>query len=290
MNVFAFLVHRVTPSFLYCVDKLMADDRTLIIVHVDKKAEISEFLGMQSESLIFIEDREDVCWGGFEMILATLRLMREAQKYEFNYFTLLSGDDIPIVKADFINDFFDSAKKEFIAFQNERQKPVCPDKRVRYEYASFNFKKNRALKDVISIVLERGLQRLGFMQNRYFRYLPTLYKGSQWFSLSSGVVKYIFEYIDENPEYPVAFERSLCSDEIFFHTIIGNSKFKESITDSVESAIPLKALRYIDWSTGPDLPRTLDESDFQKIGESRAFFARKMATSITVECLKENFG
>ena len=48
-------------------------------------------------------------------------------------------------------------------------------------------------------------------------------------------------------------------------------------------------LRYIDWDSGPDYPRTLDESDFDKMKQSGMLFARKMNTDITVDILEKHF-
>ncbi|EPJ5820036.1 beta-1,6-N-acetylglucosaminyltransferase, partial [Klebsiella pneumoniae] len=40
------------------------------------------------------------------------------------------------------------------------------------------------------------------------------------------------------------------------------------------------ALRYTDWTTGPQYPRLLDSSDLEKINNTFCFFARKINDSI----------
>ena len=48
-----------------------------------------------------------------------------------------------------------------------------------------------------------------------------------------------------------------------------NSPFKEKVIND--------DIRYIDWTTGPEYPRTLTLDDFTKVRESNALFARKFS-------------
>ncbi len=42
------------------------------------------------------------------------------------------------------------------------------------------------------------------------------------------------------------------------------------------------SLRYIDWETGPEFPKLLDNSDFKKLMNSNALFARKINPSLSL--------
>ena len=48
-------------------------------------------------------------------------------------------------------------------------------------------------------------------------------------------------------------------------------------------------IRYIEWNSGPDFPKTLDENDFNKMKSSDMFFARKLEKDISLEKLKKFF-
>lgn len=121
------------------------------------------------------------------------------------------------------------------------------------------------------------------------------YKGTQWFGITNELKKYILNYINENEKYLRAFEPSYCSDEVFFHTIIFNSKFKENIYDynkkmnSNTSNICFNALRYIDWRSGAEYPRILDESDFNKIKDSNCLFGRKFDENLNLLLYENEF-
>lgn len=61
---------------------------------------------------------------------------------------------------------------------------------------------------------------------------------------------------------------TLASDEIFFQTILVNSKYLKSISN--------KNLRYVDWELrNGSSPAFLDLSDYDKIILSEKIFARK---------------
>ena len=95
---------------------------------------------------------------------------------------------------------------------------------------------------------------------------------------------YLFT-IENNKWYEDAFKKSLCGDEVFFQTIIMNSKFKNRIYRLNEVDDNHMALRYIDWKTGPEYPRLLDENDFEKIKEDKnsdCIFARKFNENLDI--------
>ena len=127
-------------------------------------------------------------------------------------------------------------------------------------------------------------------KNNLYELLPKLYKGTQWFGITSELRDYIIEYLQDNEWYIKAFKNSLCGDEIFFHTIIYNSKFRENIyQDYDKSNICYQALRYIDWKTGPDYPRILNENDFEKIKDTECIFARKFDENLDLDLYRKTF-
>jgi len=88
-------------------------------IHVDKKVDITEFLRLipRYANIIFLKNsqRIQVYWGGYSQVIATLNLLKVAQKCGeyFDRFCLLSGSDFPIKKISYIKSAFDT-KEEFI--------------------------------------------------------------------------------------------------------------------------------------------------------------------------------
>ena len=96
-----------------------------------------------------------------------------------------------------------------------------------------------------------------------------------------STIKYILEYISDNPWFLDIFEKSICGDEVFFHTIIKTNS-KVIVFDNPNYGH--KALRYIDWTSGPEYPKILNEEDSVNMKKSNYLFARKVH-----EKSKDNF-
>ena len=121
-------------------------------------------------------------------------------------------------------------------------------------------------------------------------HLPKLYKGSQWFTLTDKTIQYVFNYINTNPTYLKSFKKSLCCDEVFFQTIIFNNQdLKEKIYGLDSNLLDCEmGGRYIDWITGPDFPKILDESDLNRTYKSQLLFSRKYKENIPLSTLEKN--
>jgi hypothetical protein len=291
-NVYAFVVHKYTVCFEYSVSKLLTDKRSLILIHVDQSSCLSlfEILANKDKRIVILKNRFYTKWGSFALVEATIELMRVARKFNYRYFSLLSGDDIVVASSRKINDFFFDSKLEYIAFQNLRKFPVNPDVRVFYKYGRYNFCKSKKINVLMLRMIEKLAHILDLRKISNFRELPVLYKGSQWFSISNEAVFLILQYIHLHDEYINAFELSICSDEIFFHTIIMIYKDYLFLNLTEEINIPQKALRYIDWYSGPNFPKNLNVSDFDNIKASGCLFARKACNDITYQQFVCGFG
>lgn len=65
---------------------------------------------------------------------------------------------------------------------------------------------------------------------------------------------------------------SLCADEIYKQTILCKYAADTIFYDEYGNTTDL---RYVDWSEGEDHPKTLDDTDYEKIMSSGKLFARK---------------
>lgn len=285
--IYGIICHRVTTALQVLIDELSKSPNSIILIHVDKKSDINQFKKeLNNKSIIYISDRVDVRWGSFTQIEATLNLLHEAKKYDFKYFSLLSGDDICVKPISQIEEFLSKSNQEYIG----HDKFTDPTPRLKNIYSfNFLFKKSssKSFTEKVLLKLISVSFKIGLFKNNFYQDLPKLYKGTNWFTLTYDSISYIDNYLDKNKNYINAFKKSFCGDEVFFHTIIYNSPFKEKINLNYDLSPPMMALRYIDWKTGPDYPRTLDKSDFKRISSSNALFARKMSPDLTLKELNE---
>ena len=288
MNIcYGIITHKNTNILKNTIDLLHKDNK--IILHVDKKSNIDNFKEY-SKKVDIIEDRVNVQWGMYSQIECTLSILKNAMKYKFDYICILSGDDMPLKSSGEIKKFFyNNNGKEFIGIdKNINYKSL--EGRVKFEHKGYHYKKNKNIVEKVAAKVQKKLSLQ--KKNNNFTLLPKLYKGPNWFCISYECCKYILEYLENNRWYEEAFKGSLCGDEVFFQTIIMNSKFKDRIYKINQVDDNHMALRYIDWKSGPDFPRILDETDFGRIKQlenSDCIFARKFNENLDIKNYNNEF-
>ncbi len=286
---YCIITHKNTPILRELINSSKDNINIYIYIYIDGKIDLKIFDEyMNLHNVKFIQNRKEIKWGHISQVEVTIALLKEAIKKEFDYLFLLSGDCLPIKNNQQIDSFLiQNQGKEFIARDiNMPQKKI--DERVIYNYPDSAYKKTKNLYMKLILKSNQILYKIGLFKNKEAKNLPKLYKGTNWFGITNDLVKYILDYLDENPNYLKSFKYSICADELFFHTIVYNSKFKNNIYEPKDkSNICFQALRYIDWKTGPDYPRTLDESDFIKLKNTECIFARKFNEKLDLEKYKK---
>lgn len=258
-----------------------------IYLHVDKKSNIEDFKEY-NDKVFFVEDRQSVSWGNFSLTNLQLKFVKDLCNKGYDYICLNSGECLPLKSNNYIKEFFTKNKgKEFIGIEKDYDRKVLEEK-IKFSYPNYYFKKNNNIFERIIIKIQRKSNL--FPKNKLYNKLPKLYKGVNWFCITSDLSKYIVEYLEENSWYEEAFKKSFCSDEIFFQTIVMNSKYKDNIYNyETEINDNFMALRYIDWKTGPEYPKVLDESDFSKIKKTDCIFGRKFSEQLDIKKYEEYF-
>lgn len=276
----------MTNPLRFLITTLCKNTDSLILIHVDQKSELLPFWDEFSNftQVQFIQNRINVLWGSYSQIEATLELLKTAQDYNYKYFTLLSGDDIPLQNISKFHHYLEENAYEYLDLDKNPDCKIEP--RIKFKYDNAFFNKHRTPQEQRRCKWQRKLFKLGFKRND-LKSLPKLYKGSQWFTLSHHAINYIFQYLELHPNYIIPFKTSLCGDELFFHTILFNSELFTQI--KTKNRMSESYIRYIDWDNGPDFPRTLSEVDFDQMKASGMFFARKLQYDTPLEILKHNF-
>lgn len=267
------LAHAHEVQLARLVDRLREGDAT-VFIHVDGKndplfARMSERYARSSDVRL-VHERVRVNRGGFSQVAATLRLMEavEASGRDFDHVSLLSAQDYPIKSPAQISAFLERHRgRQFIEAND-----IGPN---FWRLKCFNFfgehPKNRTLPIRILDNLLRRPQML-LLRRRNFRGLK-LYKGSTWFTLTGECLRYVLGYVRSHPEYVADFRYSYCPDESFFHTLVLNSPFSESVIND--------DLTWIDWEHAVlGSPRELTTEDLPTLLASGDLFARKFDLTI----------
>ena len=259
------LCHKSPEHVIRLISRLR-DEGVFFVVHIDKKAGSSvsdvlrDFAARAPD--VVLARRVRCYWGSFSIVQATINCVDAAlsSKRPFDYAMLLSGQDYPIKSLGEIKQFLTANKgREFVeTFRLDQPNKWTTHGQYynamnRVQYYTFFFIRSRHF-------------HLEFKRRFPFNWSP--YGGSQWWCLTHECVRYVQQFMLTNPSFVRYFKRVFIPDETMFQTVVANSPFAKRIFGS--------DLRYVDWvNPNPNYPRTLDESDFDKIAGSTNLIARK---------------
>ena len=256
------------------------DERFEIYIHIDKKSVINEGIIETIRSLPqvkLVSRKYKVNWGGINHLKCILHLAEEALKSkELQTFHLISGHDYPIKDCSYFIDFF--KKKGNNNYLSHFEMPLKQwanggmDRLEFYNlYDVMDAKKYRHY--IFKFV---KLQSKLNIKRSISKKIPKLYGGETWWSLSWDTLNYVLNYSKQNTFFLKRLQHSFCSEEIYFQTVIMNSKYAvKTINDS---------LRYIDWdSRNGNLPANLDLNDLENLKNTNKLFARKFDFPVSNE-------
>lgn len=261
-----------------------------IYIHLDKKSRISEGELIKLKNNIQVKHvsrKYNVNWGGFNHLKSILHLCEIAMKSkDVFYFHLISGHDFPIKGLKAFKGFFLNNKESQYIDIFDMPSPGWSGNggmnRLEYFnlYDFFNAKIDKQHVSILRLLIIQ--KKLGFKRS-YPSKMPKLYGGSTWWSLSRECLSFVLNYTKNNKGILNRFKFTLCSEEFYFPTVIMNSPFSSKVERS--------NLRYIDWnSRNGNYPAILDETDYEKLRTSEAFFARKFEPTLSdalMEKIKE---
>jgi hypothetical protein len=276
MNVaYLILVHR-NPRLLERVIQRLSSDESLFFVHIDQKATLQDFTSTRRSGVFLCEPRLPIYWGEFSQVDATLQLMRQAltSPPKPDYLVFMQGSDYPLRSSSYIQAFLERHQgSEFMSLVR-MPAPGYPFSKIdKLRYPS-----DKPLRRFAS----RVLAKLHLASRDHRKYLGELkpYAGDACWALSRGACQYIVDFADRNPHLGEYFRNTLTCDEVFFHTIIGNSPFRARVR---------RNLLYRDWSIPGDHPAFLNDAHIRvfeenatvwvedQFGAGEALFARKFS-------------
>jgi hypothetical protein len=204
------------------IGKLSSKDCTFFI-HIDQKSSMSEFSRIVGENVVFSEKRIPVYWAEFSGVQAILMLLRQAVEWapDYDYFVLLSGSDYPLRSSKYIHAFLEENRgAEFMNIVK------VPNEAAGKPISRINTLRLPSNKPVGRMAL-RALAKLGLAQRDYRKYLGSLepYAGNTWWALTRDACQYILGFVERNQHVEKYFQTVFAPEEVFFHTILGNSEF-----------------------------------------------------------------
>lgn len=246
-------------------------------IHIDEKSKL-EPNGLNKKNVHILGNRTKIYWGGYSIVEASIKLLVEAYKSKNDYYILLSGCDYPIKSNEYIKSFLN--RQTDTNFINVAKMPLNAKSFSRLENY-FIEGGNRIAKWNIKGLLIFGFNMIA-RKSGFKRQLPKeysafdLYAGSQWWGFTSDFVEYLLNFITNNPTFTNYYKNTYIPDEMFFHTIIMNSPFKDTVKNGFV---------YTDWTIGkPPYPSIIDGIHFPILhegvisdffGERELLFARK---------------
>lgn len=259
--------------------KLIDSEYFDIYLHVDKKVKKFNYQEIQNivlKSKITFISSINVKWSTYSQIQCELNLLKEAVKGNYDYYHLISGNDLLIKSNKEIFDFYNKNKgMEFVAYQDFDNITLEHISRIKY-YHIFNGNRrheNKIIKFISNKIYYNFLRFQKTLKiNRIKDKNIKIRKGANWFSITNDLAKYV---ISLEKEIRKMYKYSNCADEIFLQTITYNSKFKKNIYFKyLDEHKDIK--RYIDWNRGE--PYIFTISDYDILINSESFFARKFSS------------
>jgi Core-2/I-Branching enzyme len=258
------------PDHLGRLIGALRDDGTRFFVHVDRKVPIEPFLAHAAEDVEFLDRRVPVYWGEWQMVAATLRLMRAAMdRADPDYLVLLSGSCYPIRSPRHISRLLDGGDDLFInsvPMPNERlHKPISRLERFRFRSDRSRLANLVRVAPTIARGPSRGrrFSRAWFLTRDWRRELALPpYAGSSWWALPRDAAAYALDFDAREPTIARFFENTRNPDEAYFQTILSNSTFAARIR---------RNLTYADWTRAGSHPGLITPAHVERFAEPGPF-------------------
>ncbi len=268
---------------LYRLIGFLDSTDTDIYLHVDKKAKdfnMNQAMQICKHSTLRLITRRSLMWGGDCLTRCEIALLKAALPGKYDYYHLLSGEDIPLRPLADIHAFFDSnCGKEFVSinweatnkpnsgiynrirlysvFQNYVGRGTCGIKRFFWE---------------VQLILKNLQTKIGIDRCKDLPF--RLGKGSQWFSVTHSLAEYSVSYYESVLKR--AFSYSYGTDELLIQTTMLNT------LHFLEQQYEGGNMRLIDWNRSTDgcSPHTFTIEDYDLLVNSDMLWARKVSERV----------
>ncbi|QEA52667.1 beta-1,6-N-acetylglucosaminyltransferase [Loigolactobacillus coryniformis] len=227
MIAYVILAHTDLKMLNILIDKLCVSNCD-IYIHLDKKTLIKISEVHLYKNVKIVSNRISVKWGGFSVVQATLNCIREVLDSQKNYnkVVLLSGQDYPVKKIEYINNYF---KNEFNYIRGFNISLPITQEINRYVDHLFLNDANPILKKIMIFLSKYKV----FRSSRTIKLESgdwDIYQGSQWWALNIEVLRSLMKFLktEEGSLYIKKMRKLHAPDENFFATFFFHSKYWNS--------------------------------------------------------------
>jgi hypothetical protein len=273
-QVFLIAAHK-DPAQLNALVEQLRDEDFLIYVHLDAKSAIDPSEVHPAARLV--RERVAVHWGCFSQVQATLNSLRQivAEVADFDKVLFLSAQDFPLLSNPALKAALEGLRgHELLDTVAIGREPGQWAADYRYQYF-YRDEGGRPAQLACSLA-NRAMRACGLTRRMPGGLQP--YGGSSWWALSRDCVRELLERVRREPGINRFFRRVSCPDEMFFQTLVMNSRFSGQVLS--------ENFRYIQWpEQGARNPKVLDEHDFERIAASKAHFCRKIDSRASASLL-----
>lgn len=267
------------PKQINLLLKALKHPQVDVFIHVDSKNEniredIEKYDGVY---LLPKKDCVDVQWAQFSQVKATLNLLNAAiSRGGYGHYFLISGQDFPIKSIGEIVKFLNEHENEnFIDCSSIKKFEKRND--IFFPRMVVGRRKWQKILKNILVYATGGWSHTFSVIKRAAPSNVQYYFGSQWWCLNDAMVKWIYNFLENYPEYIKLFKHSLCPDECFFQTLVMNSPFANTTKPY---------LHYIKWEKGKSSPKTLTTIDYEELKKAEKLIARKFDINIDAEIIE----
>ena len=290
-NAYLIIAHN-QPSLLQKLVNLLDSKDNDIYIHIDKKMKSRPILKTNNSNLYYVKQR-DVRWGSYTQIEAELELLKmSVENKKYDYYHLISGQDLPIKTNKEINEFLlANYGKEFVSFDLNSKSEIIENRIKYYHFFQNKYKVMKKESDGNKLqkyfykCLEKSsifIQKIIKINNMKKYTNIEIKKGANWFSITDEFARYVVERIEQIEQL---YKYSICGDEIFLQTLLYNSKFGNNVYNENICDEHDRCLRLIDWQRGN--PYIWKSEDWEEIIKNKNLFARKFDENIDEDIVEK---
>ena len=204
-------------------------------VHLDKKADIKTFENKLSDlsNVYFCRKRVFVNWAGWSQIQAIMAMLEAAveQSVEYSHIVLITETDYPLWGNQRIEDYLTAhAHTEFVMAYNCTRSPVKSDRnRIKhvwwYDWPQWTPFLHKWVTKICNHTIFACMPKSSrcVLEGK----AVDVYFGQMLFAVTPVCAKHILHIYYNDDRYNRYMKTTFASCELYYHTIVFNSKFRE---------------------------------------------------------------
>lgn len=253
-----------------------------IFLHIDKKAINIPFNLLKMSVLkshLYFLDSISVSWGGPSQVVCILKLLEAAHtNYNYSYYHLISGSDLPLHCSNDIWNYFNSSYGiEYVAIKHDSINGNLSQNELSrvYTYRIFPECGRTQPFYLLANTLTRIQTTLHLTKSNNSFSGITLGKGAEWFSITNDFCEWLLER--KNTIINIFCNHTFCADEMFVQSMLLSSPFVNKRFHPLSDEHD-QCMRLIDWQRGT--PYIWRITDLNTLLTSNRMFARKFDEKI----------